>query len=76
MITVTQTEFRNHIKKYMDAVEQGEEIEICRNGKPVATVVPRQKARVPSWKRDRPLLKLPDGVSVSQLIIEERDEGW
>jgi prevent-host-death family protein len=76
MITVTQTEFRNHIKKYMDAVERGEEIEIYRNGKPVAAVSPIQRQKVPSWKRDRPLLKLPDGVSASRLIIEERDEGW
>jgi len=75
MITVTQTEFRNHIRKYMAAVEQGEEIEICRNGKPVATVVPRQKARVPSWKREHEPLVIP-GVSLSKMIIEEREEGW
>ena len=75
MITVTQTEFRNHIRKYMDAVERGEEVEICRNGKPVATVVPRGRSRVPHWKREHEPLKIP-GVSLSKMIIEERDEGW
>lgn len=74
MTTVTQTEFRNHIRKYMDAVEQGEEIEICRNGKPVATVVPRNRSRVPHWKQVEPLV-IP-GVSLSKMIIEEREEGW
>ena len=71
MITVTQTEFRNHIRKYMDAVERGEEIEICRNGEPVATVVPRRRSRVPHWKQDREPLKIP-GVSLSKIIIEDR----
>jgi len=75
MITVTQTEFRNHIRKYMDAVEQGEEIEVFRNGKPVATLVPRSKARTPSWKQKHEPLVIP-GVSLSKLILEEREEGW
>jgi len=70
MLTVTQTEFRNHIKKYMDAVEQGEEIQICRKGRPVAAVVPRKGSRVPHWKQGEPL-KIP-GVSLSKIILEDR----
>lgn len=75
MIAVTQTELRNNIKKYLDAVERGEEVEVCRNGKPVAALVPRDRARVPHWKQPRELLVLP-GVSVSKMIIEEREKGW
>ncbi len=75
MITVTQTEFRNHIKKYIAAVKRGEEIEICCHGKPVATVVPRRSSRVPHWKLEREPLVVP-GVSLSSMIIEDREKGW
>lgn len=70
MITITQTEFRDHIKQYLDAVLDGEEVEICRHGKPIATVVPRQPKRTPSWKLGEPL-DIP-GVSLSKMIIEDR----
>ena len=74
MITVTQSELRNHFKKYMDAVERGEEIEIRRNGKPVATLVPRRASAKEYWKHVR--AHKIDGVSLSQAILEEREEGW
>lgn len=70
MITVTQTEFRDHIKKYLDAVVEGEEVEIRRHGKPIAAVVPRPSKRTPSWKLGEPL-DIP-GVSLSKMIIEDR----
>lgn len=75
MTTVTQTEFCNGVRKYLDAVAEGEEIEVCRDGKPIAKMSPASRAAVPSWKRDRPLIKLRDGVTASQIIIEERREG-
>jgi prevent-host-death family protein len=71
MITVSQTELRRNMKKYMDAVEQGEEIEILRRGKPVALLVPIDRAQVPSWKRPREPLEIP-GASLSDIIIEDR----
>ena len=74
MITVTQTEFRDHIKKYMDAVARGETVRVSRGGKPLAVVVPDQEARKAYWQSVKPL-KL-DGVSLSRAIIEEREEGW
>jgi len=74
MITVTQTEFRDHIKKYLDAVAQGETIRVFRHGKPLATVVPDREARKAYWQSVKPL-KL-DGVSLSQAILDEREEGW
>jgi len=76
MIAVTQTELRNNIRKYLDAVRQGEELEVYSRGKPIALVTPIRRNQVPSWKQDRPLVKLPDGVSASRIIIEEREEGW
>jgi len=75
MLTVTQTEFRNNIRKYIKAVNRGEEIELYSRGKPVATVLGPRRNGVPSWKRPRPLVKLRDGLSASRLIIEERNEG-
>jgi len=74
MITVTQTEFRDHIRKYLDAVARGETIRVFRHGKPLATVVPDREARKAYWQQVKPL-KL-DGVSASKIIIEEREEGW
>lgn len=74
MITVTQTEFRNHIKKYIAAVKRGEEIEICCRGKPVATVVSRHASSKKYWKNVR--AHKIDGVSLSRAILEEREEGW
>ncbi len=40
MITVTFSELRNNAKKYFDAVEEGETIEVYRNGKPIAILSP------------------------------------
>jgi len=71
VMRVSQTELRRNIKKYMDAVERGEEIEICRRGKPIALMVPRNRARVPHWKLPREPLDIPD-VSLSKAIIEDR----
>jgi prevent-host-death family protein len=74
MITVTQTEFRNQIRKYMDAVERGEAVEICRHGRPVAALVPRRSSTKEYWRKVR--AHRIDGVSLSRAILEEREEGW
>ena len=76
MIAVTQTEFRNNIKRYLDAVARGETLRVSRYGKPFAEVSPLDTDGEPSWKRREPLIKLPKGVSASRLILAERDEGW
>ena len=53
MITVTFSELRNNAKKYFDAVEEGETIEVYRNGKPIAILSPystgASAVTVPSW---------------------------
>jgi len=71
MKTVTFSQLRNNAKKYFDAVEKGESVEVYRHGKPIAMLTP--VSREPSlsrWKTANPI-KIP-GVSASKLIIEER----
>jgi prevent-host-death family protein len=73
MITVTFSELRNNAKKYFDSVEQGETIEIYRNGKPIAILSPYSKGKGERWNRANPL-EIPS-VSLSKVILEEREEG-
>ncbi len=70
MITITFTELRNQAKKYFDAIEQGEAIEVCRHGKPVAMVTPISQRSMDRWRRAKPM-KI-DGLSLSKAILAER----
>jgi prevent-host-death family protein len=67
------TELRNQATHFFDLVEAGEVIRVTRNGKPIAEIhpVPRD---LPSWKRRpaRPLVV--GGISISQLILQDRGE--
>ena len=72
MLAVTFSELRNHAKKYFDAVERGESIEVYRNGKPVAILSPARPNSTERWKSVRPLQI--EGLSVSQAILAERAE--
>lgn len=74
MKQATFTEVRNHAKQYFDIVEMGESVRVSRNGKPIADIVP-VVADLPSWKRRRAQPLVLDGVSVSRLILEEREAG-
>jgi len=73
MKTATFTEFRNHAGEYFDIVEKGEEIQIIRNGKPIAEIYPYKKIplKIPSWKRPGLKLKI-DGISLSDTILSNR----
>jgi len=73
MIAVTQTELRNNMRKYIEAVKRGEEIEVYSRGKPVAVLSPHSRSGVPSWKQPHEPLKLP-GVSLSKIIVEDRED--
>lgn len=75
MREATFTELRNHAKQYFDLVESGESIRVLRNGKPIADIVP-VLADLPSWKRRKAQPLILDGVSVSRMILEERESGW
>ena len=74
MKQATFTEIRNHAKQYFDIVESGESVRVIRNGKAIADIVP-VIAEVPSWKRRKAQPLLIDGVSVSEMILQEREAG-
>ncbi len=73
MITVTFSELRNNAKKYFDAVEEGETIEVYRNGKPIAILSPYSTGKGERWIRAHPLEAT--GVSLSRIVLEEREDG-
>ena len=68
------TEVRNQAKHYFDLVESGETIRVLRNGRPIADIVP-VAADMPSWKRRTVQPLVLDGVSISRLILEDRESG-
>lgn len=74
MKQATLTEVRNNAKQYFDIVESGESVRVLRNGKPIADIVP-VLTDLPSWKRRRAQPLVLDGVSVSRMILEEREAG-
>ena len=73
MTTVTLTEFCERASEFVSKVEEGETIQITREGKPVVDVSPSRTAKphVPSWKLPGPELVIP-GVSLSKTILEDR----
>ena len=70
MVRVTFSELRNNAKKYFDAVEQGESVEVYRHGKPVAIVSPITQHAMDSWRHANPVEI--DGVSLSKAILADR----
>lgn len=72
MKQATFSELRNHAKQYFDIVESGESVRIVRNGKPIADIVPIQQD-LPSWKRRVAQPLVLDGISLSRIILEERE---
>lgn len=78
MHTIALSEFRANASAMIDLVEQGETVRILRHGKPVAELVPlkteEDAAKVPSWKTPFEPVVLPPGVSLSQAVLDERNE--
>jgi antitoxin (DNA-binding transcriptional repressor) of toxin-antitoxin stability system len=72
MKQTTFTELRNHAKRYFDLVEAGESVRVLRNGKAIADIVPVAQD-LPSWKRRAAQPLVLDGVSISRMILEERE---
>ena len=61
----------------LDLVQQGQTVRILRHGKPVADLVPIRETdrdRIPSWKQAFTPVRLPDGVSLSDAVIDEPAE--
>ncbi len=72
-------EAKNKFTHLLDRVEEGEHVVITRHGKPVAELRPVQSL---SWEErkvrlleisDRATLKLPEGMTVMDLINLERE---
>jgi prevent-host-death family protein len=74
MIQATFSELRNHAKQYFDSVESGESVRVLRNGRPIADIVPIQQ-ELPSWKRRKAQPLVLSGVSLSKILLEERETG-
>lgn len=74
MITVTVSELCSNARKYLEAVERGETVQVVRGDKPVATVAPAEPQPVPRWKLGEPM-RIP-GASLSKHVLQEREEGW
>lgn len=72
MKQATFSELRNHAKEYFDIVEAGESVRIVRNGKPIADIVPLPQD-LPSWKRRLAQPLIIDGVSLSRIVLDERE---
>lgn len=72
MKQATFSELRNHAKQYFDIVESGETVRVVRNGRPIADIVPIA-TDLPSWKRRAVQPLVLDGVSLSRMILEERE---
>ncbi len=70
MKSATFSELRNQAKKYFDAVEQGETVEVYRHGKPIAMIVPIRSRSLERWRTARPLRL--SGASLSEAILADR----
>ncbi len=78
MLEMPLSEFRANASSVLDQVQQGQAVRILRHGKPVADLVPVRDAdtgRLPNWKRAFAPVQLPPGVSLSQAVSEQHDEG-
>jgi prevent-host-death family protein len=47
---VNLKEARDRLSQLVQAVEDGEQVTICKNGKPVVDLVPVRKTRRPTWR--------------------------
>jgi len=77
MHIIPLSEFRAHASAMIDLVEQGQTVRILRHGKPVAELVPpraEESINQPSWKKPFQPVVLPLGASLSQAVLDERNE--
>ena len=74
MKTITFTDFRKKVSRFITEVEHGETIVLLRRGKPIAEVIPftDRSRQTLSWKRPGVLLQI-QGSDLSSAILEERE---
>jgi prevent-host-death family protein len=67
-------ELRRNLSAVLSAIEQGEEVEVVRNGEPVARLVPpaRRGPTLPSMKALRDSVRLR-GEPLSAEVLAERE---
>ena len=70
MRSVTFSELRNSARKFFDAVERGESVQVFRHGKLVAMLIPANMEAKARWKQANPVRL--DGPSLSAAILGER----
>lgn len=75
--SVSVAEAKAHLSEILDAVERGENIEITRRGKPVATLTARRLQKRPidlSWLRSVTAEMTSPSVDSAELIRKMRDD--
>ena len=70
MKSTSFSQLRNNAKKYFDAVERGEIIQVYRHGQLIAVISPVNSKAKSRWQSAVPLRI--DGLSLSQAILAER----
>lgn len=74
MITVNVREAKSQLSAWLEKVEQGEEVQIARRGKPVAVLsAVNLPTTIPSMRSFRESLEV-SGVTASESTAEMRDE--
>jgi len=90
MATVGVRDLKARLSEYLDRAEAGETVVITRNGRPVGRLVPEPRTvdeRLEAMRRDgtiiwngqrlghyEPPMPLREGISISDLVIQEREE--
>ncbi|HEX7379941.1 MAG TPA: type II toxin-antitoxin system prevent-host-death family antitoxin [Pirellulales bacterium] len=77
MRSVDAYEAKTHLPRLLDQVARGEEIQITRNGRPVARLVPEPapadiESLIGEMRQFRKGRRLGDGLTVRDLIEEGR----
>lgn len=75
MITITVADLARDMEKYLHEVARGESIEVRREDGPVAIVSPPKRSAKEYWKHRKPLPIKLEGPSLTEVLLQEREEG-
>jgi antitoxin (DNA-binding transcriptional repressor) of toxin-antitoxin stability system len=76
MVKVNVQDAKTHLSRYLDAVEKGEVVILCRHNKPIAEMraLPKESQEVDLGQgRKAPRFGLWDGFGVSESFFEPLD---
>jgi prevent-host-death family protein len=74
MVKVNVQEAKTHLSRYLDAVEKGEVVILCRHNKPIAELRALPKEEEAKEQKDVPRFGLWDGFGVSESFFEPLDD--